>query len=178
MRVSAALAAAAVAAVAYAGGCGGGGVLTLEVSSASFQDGHQIPLVHTCDGDNTSPALSWGGLPDGTASLAVIMDDPDARGWVHWVLFDLPPETRELPEGIVHDSDRPGGGVHGRGNAGVGYFGPCPPKGRGPHRYSFRVYALDSHLGLPAGSSKTEVDAAMRGHIMAMGELVGVYERS
>jgi Raf kinase inhibitor-like YbhB/YbcL family protein len=105
------------------------------------------------------------------------MDDPDARGWVHWVLFDLPADTRGLEEGIPPDAVSPAGGVHGRGNAGAGYFGPCPPENRGPHRYSFRVYALDARLELPTGSSKAEVDAAMSGHVLATGELVGVYER-
>jgi hypothetical protein len=158
-------------------GCGGVSVESLEVSSAAFQQGERIPVVHTCDGDNVSPPLGWSAPPDGTLSLTVIMDDPDARGWVHWVLFDLPADTRALAEGIPPDAPTPAGGIHGSGNSGAGYFGPCPPEHRGPHRYSFRVYALDSPLGLPSGSSKAEVGAAMQGHVLAMGELTGTYER-
>jgi len=107
----------------------------------------------------------------------VIMDDPDARGWVHWVLFDLPGDVRSLPEGIAPDAPEPAGGAPGKGTAAIGYVGPCPPQHDGPHRYSFRVYALDSKLGLPSGASKMDVDRAMRGHILSSGELVGTYSR-
>lgn len=165
------------AALLFLTGCGTVITPTLQLSSSAFEHGGRIPVAHTCDGANLSPPLSWSAPPEGTASLAVIMDDPDARGFVHWVLFDLPPDVQALAGGIPPDQPIPGGAVQGAGGGGVGYFGPCPPEHRGPHRYSLRVYALDSHLGLPKGASKAEVDAAMRGHILAMGELVGVYER-
>ena len=167
-----------VAAVLFClGGCGSQEGGTLRVSSPSFAGGERIPVLHTCDGANVSPALEWATPPSGTRSLAVIMDDPDARGWVHWVLFDLPADALSLPEGIPADAPEPAGGVHGKGTAAIGYVGPCPPEHDGPHHYSFRVYALDSRLGLPSGASKVEVERAMRGHILSSGELMGTYSR-
>jgi Raf kinase inhibitor-like YbhB/YbcL family protein len=166
-----------VAVLACFGGCRSLEHGTLRVSSPAFADGGRIPVLHTCDGGNISPALEWTAPPANTRSLAVIMDDPDARGWVHWVLFDLPADVRSLPEGIPPSAPHPAGGVYGKGNAGIGYVGPCPPEHGGPHRYSFRVYALDSRLDLPSGASKAEVKRAMRGHVLSSGELVGMYSR-
>jgi Raf kinase inhibitor-like YbhB/YbcL family protein len=158
-------------------GCGSQESSALRVSSPAFENGERIPVQYTCDGANVSPPLQWMAPPSGTRSLSMIMDDPDARGWVHWVLFDLPADVRSLPEGIPPDALKPMGGVHGRGTAAVGYVGPCPPEHDGPHHYSFRVYALDSRLELPSGTSKTDVERAMRGHILMSGELVGIYSR-
>jgi Raf kinase inhibitor-like YbhB/YbcL family protein len=155
-------------------GCGSHAV---DVSSPAFVDGGRIPAAHTCDGANISPALQWSALPSGTQSLVVIMDDPDARGWVHWVLFNVPGDTRSLPDGLAADDPAPAGGVHGRGTAAVGYVGPCPPEHGGQHRYTFRVYALDSRLGLPSGATKEDVERAMRGHVLSSGTLKGTYSR-
>ena len=159
------------------GACRSGDTGTLLVSSAAFADGERIPVRYTCDGDNVSPPLRWSEPPEGTRSFAVVMDDPDARGWVHWVLFDLPGGTRALPERVPSESSVRELGVAGSGNAGLGYFGPCPPRGDRPHRYSFRVYALDARLGLPAGAVKRDVERAMIGHVLAAGELTGTYGR-
>jgi Raf kinase inhibitor-like YbhB/YbcL family protein len=158
-------------------GCSSREGALLRVSSPAFTDGGRIPAVYTCDGANVSPPLQWSPPPEGTRSLALIMDDPDARGWVHWVLFDLPADLRALPGSVPSDAPEPAGGVHGKGTAVAGYFGPCPPEHGGPHHYSFRVYALDSRLGLATGASKEEVERAMRGHILSSGELVGTYSR-
>jgi Raf kinase inhibitor-like YbhB/YbcL family protein len=177
MRKAGLVVALASAILVCVSGCGGVTVKALEVSSDAFGQGEPIPAVHTCDGDDLSPPLSWSDPPEGTVSLAVIMDDPDARGWVHWVIFDLPADARGLATGIPQDAARPAGGIQGSGNSGAGYHGPCPPRRRGAHRYSFRVYALDSRLELPEGASKAQVVQAMEGHILAEGELIGIYER-
>ena len=146
---------------------------TLSVTSTAFADGGMIPARHTCDGDGVNPPLSFGDVPSGTQSLALIMDDPDApRGtWVHWVKFDITPTTRVVAEGIEPD------GVAGKGTSGnIAYEGPCPPDRE--HRYFFKVYALDTTLMLPEGASKEDVAEAMRGHILAEGQLMGRYNRN
>jgi Raf kinase inhibitor-like YbhB/YbcL family protein len=150
---------------------------SLSLSSKAFLDGGQIPAVYTCDGLNVSPPLAWGSPPAGTVSVAVIVDDPDARAWAHWVLFNLPGWTRALPEGIGNGTAQPGGGTRGRGDGGLDYFGPCPPVGDAPHRYSFRVYALDAWVHLAEGATRDDLVAAMGGHILAQGELTGLYGR-
>ncbi|MDP2648797.1 MAG: YbhB/YbcL family Raf kinase inhibitor-like protein [bacterium] len=159
----------------------------LTLSSTAFESGASIPSRFTCDGDNASPPLSFGGVPEGAVSLALIMDDPDIPQAVkdsmhigvfdHWVLYDLPPNTGSLEEG---SPPADGAGVEGVNGAGKGgYTGPCPPKQYEPteHRYFFRLYALDTKLDLPAGSTKAEVLSAMQGHILAEAELMGKYER-
>lgn len=149
--------------------------MAMRVSSPAFAEGATIPRRHTCEGEDRAPELNWSGAPPETRSFVLIMDDPDApRGtFTHWVLFDLPASLSGLPEG------RPGVGVEGSNDFGrVGYGGPCPPSGHGPHRYFFRLYALDREsLGLPRGASRREVEAAMRGHVLAEGQLMGRYER-
>ncbi len=147
--------------------------MTIQLTSSAFMEGGNIPRRHTCDGEDFSPPLSWSGIPAGTVSLALIVDDPDApRGdWVHWVLVDLPPDLNGLPEGVA------GTGTAGKNDFGrLGYGGPCPPKGRN-HRYYFKLYALDQTLGLKSGATKEDVEAAMAGHILAQGELMGRYGR-
>ena len=149
------------------------------VTSPSFQNGGSIPKKFTCDGADVSPELQLAAPPSGTQSFALIADDPDAPvgTWVHWVLFDLPAETKALPEDVAKVDQPPTGGRQGRNDfRKVGYGGPCPPPGK-PHRYFFRVYALDGKVGLKAGASRQELDKAMQGHILATAELMGKYQR-
>jgi len=155
----------------------------MELSSPAFEPGGRIPARHTCDGEDLSPPLAWQGLPAGTRRLTVIMDDPDAPPgtWVHWVLYDLPPDAGGLEEGVPKNAALDSGASHGvcwgvSSYSRVGYHGPCPPPGA-PHRYSFRLYALDSPLGLPPKASKERVERAMEGHVLAVAELVGLYGR-
>jgi Raf kinase inhibitor-like YbhB/YbcL family protein len=173
----------ALAAGGRAGGPGpegqGGTAMKLEVRSTSFSEGGEIPRRHTCDGEDLSPALAWGEVPAGTASLALICDDPDAPvgTWVHWVLFDLPPETRQLAEALSKDERPAGGGVQGVTDfRRHGYGGPCPPRGPA-HRYFFKLYALDRRLGLGPEADKAAVVRAMEGHVLAEGRLMGRYRR-
>ncbi|HEY92894.1 MAG TPA: YbhB/YbcL family Raf kinase inhibitor-like protein [Dehalococcoidia bacterium] len=151
--------------------------MTLSLSSIAFQDGEGIPVKHTCEGQDVSPPLMWSELPQGTQSLALIVDDPDAPGGVfnHWVLFNIPSDNRRLPEAVPTQAQLPSGALQGRNGFGrVGYGGPCPPPGR-PHRYCFTLYALDRVLDLKAGVSKKQVLDAMQGHILAQGKLTGTY---
>lgn len=144
--------------------------------SPAYESDEEIPVVHTCDGDDTSPALIWESLPEGAASLALVFDDPDAGGWVHWIAYDLSPGLDSLPAGLGSEVELPGGGQQGANTWGeLGYGGPCPPSGR--HRYVFTLYALDSDLGLAAGASAVEVLAAAEGHVLAAAELAGTYQR-
>jgi Raf kinase inhibitor-like YbhB/YbcL family protein len=133
----------------------------------------------TCDGSDTSPALSWSAPPQGTQSFALILEDPDAprRTWVHWLLYDLPANERELPEGVPPEGQLPSGARQGRNDFGkIGYGGPCPPPGPA-HRYYFKLYALDKRLDLRAGATRAQVDRSMRGHIVAQADLMGRYRR-
>jgi len=153
---------------------------TLRLKTSAFTPGTEIPVPFTRDGSDTSPALAWSAPPENTRSLALIADDPDAPGrtWVHWVLYDLPPEARQLPEGIPPEGALTSGARQGRNDFGtIGYGGPCPPPGPA-HRYYFKLYALDRTLGLPAGATRAQVERAMRGHILAQGELMGRYGRA
>lgn len=154
------------------------GGVAMKITSAAFQDGGLIPRKYTCDGEDLSPPLAWADLPRETQSIALIADDPDApRGtWVHWVIYDLPPEARELSEGVPPADTLPNGAKQGRNDFGkIGYGGPCPP--RGTHRYFFKLYALDRKLGLPAGKTKQELLDAMRGYVLAEAQLMGRYGR-
>lgn len=149
------------------------------LTSSSFEHGQSIPLRHTADGVNTSPSLAWTGPPDQAKSHVLICDDPDApRGvWVHWVLYDLPATIQLLAEGTPGDPTLLGGGTHGKTDFGTfGYGGPAPPKGK-PHHYYFKLYSLDIELGLSAGATKADVLAAMDGHVLDTGELMGTYGR-
>lgn len=150
----------------------------MELKSSAFGYGQSIPVRYTCDGQDISPPLEWTDPPPGTQSFALIMDDPDAPVgvWDHWVLFNIPPETRSLPEGVPPDPDLAQGGRHGRNSwKRLGYGGPCPPGGT--HRYFFRLYALDTVLNLSSGATKKDVLRAMEGHILAQAELMGTYRR-
>ncbi len=151
----------------------------MQVSTKSFSAGGEIPKRYTCDGADVSPQLSWSDPPQGSQSLALIADDPDApRGtWTHWVVYDLPARTKELAEDVRKVDQIPGGGSQGRNDFGkIGYGGPCPPPGK-PHRYFFRVFALDKTLGLKPGASRKEVENAMQGHVLEQGEVMGRYGR-
>lgn len=150
------------------------------LTSTAFAAGGAIPKVHTCDGGDTSPPLRWSQVPAGTTSLALLCDDPDApRGtWVHWILFDLDPATGELASGVPATRGLPGGASQGLNDFGkIGYGGPCPPPGHGPHRYYFRLLALDRKLGLSPGATMKQVLAGAEGHVLARAELLGRYER-
>lgn len=152
--------------------------MAFQVTTTAFRDGGPIPKKSTCDGPDVSPALSWSDPPAGTKSLAIIADDPDAPGgtWVHWVLYDLPADTRKLPEGVAKDRELPNGALQGRNDFGkIGYNGPCPPRGS-THRYFFKLYALDSKTGLKAGATKSDLEHAMKGHILAQAQFIGKYQ--
>lgn len=151
----------------------------MKLESPIFTANGMIPSYYTCDGQDISPALSWDAPPTGTQSLALIVDDPDAPGYifVHWVVYDIPAEVRHLPEAVPPQATLLNGGVQGKNDFGnLGYGGPCPPSG--VHRYFFKLYALDRALGLESGATKAQLEAAMSGHILAMAELIGQYARS
>ncbi|MHC4135841.1 MAG: YbhB/YbcL family Raf kinase inhibitor-like protein [Planctomycetota bacterium] len=173
-------------ALLVAGGCAGGEgekkpekrrKTVLTVRSNAFASGTRIPKRHAYEGEgeNVSPALSWSGVPRKTRELALLCDDPDApveEPWVHWVLYRIPPAATGIPEGAT------AGGTAGKNSWGeTAWGGPMPPKGHGTHHYYFKVFALAVPLQLEAGATKQELLAAMQGHILAEGELVGTYSR-
>jgi hypothetical protein len=146
----------------------------VELSSSAFAPGGRIPRRHTCDGEDVSPPLAWARLPEGTTSLAVVMDDPDAPGgtFTHWTAWGVEPAAGGLEEG----ARLPVEGANGFG--GLGYRGPCPPRRHGDHRYVFTLYALAAPLALGAGAARKELDRAVRGAtVLGTGELVGLYGR-
>jgi Raf kinase inhibitor-like YbhB/YbcL family protein len=153
--------------------------MSLQISSTAFSAGETIPKKFTCDGPDVSPQLKWNDPPADTQSIALIMDDPDAPvgTWVHWVLYDLPAATRELSEGVPKQEQLSSGARQGRNDFGkIGYSGPCPPAGQ-PHRYFFKMYALNAKLGLKAGATKADLERAIKGHVLAQAELIGRYGR-
>jgi hypothetical protein len=157
--------------------------MPLTLSSTAFTHNGGIPARYTCEGDDMTPALDWENIPANTRSLVLIVDDPDApdpeapqRTWVHWVLYNLPPEATGLPEGTA-SADLPGGTGEGLNDWNrPGYGGPCPPVGR--HRYFHKLYALDTRLPEMGSPTKADIEAAMAGHIIAQTELVGTYEKA
>jgi Raf kinase inhibitor-like YbhB/YbcL family protein len=154
--------------------------MTFSLQCAAFANEGDIPKKHTCDGTDVSPALSWSDPPAGTRSLCLIMDDPDAPAgtWVHWVLYDLPAQTRALPEGVPKERELKDGSRQGRNDfSRPGYGGPCPPRGAA-HRYYFRLYALDAPPGLPPGATKADVERAIEGHVLAQAQIMGRYKRA
>lgn len=151
----------------------------MELKSSAFKDGEAIPARYTCEGENISPELTWSGVPGGTQSFALIMDDPDAPSGVftHWVIFNIPADSRELSEAVPTQSQLPSGALQGRTDFGrIGYGGPCPPPGS-PHHYRFTLYALEKQLELAAGTSKRPMLNAAAGHILAQAKIVGIYQR-
>lgn len=157
--------------------------MSLTITSAAFEPGGEVPRRHTCEGEDLSPALAWSGVPAGTASLALVVDDPDApdperprRTWVHWVLYDLPPDSTGLAEGAGTGGPRPAGARDGTNDwKRPGWGGPCPPIGR--HRYFFKLYALDRRLGDLGRPTKAELEQAMEGRVLARAELMGTYRK-
>ena len=149
--------------------------MAFTLTAAAFAEGGTIPAKFTCEGADVSPELRWSDAPGGTRSYALIVDDPDAPvgTFTHWVLFDIPADRASLAEGtgVV--------GVTGKNDFGrAGYGGPCPPRGHGPHRYFFTLYALDvASLKLKAGADRRQVEAALRGHTLAQAQYLGHYER-
>ena len=156
--------------------------MSFTLRAAAFADGAEIPRLYTCEGDDRSPALAWSGAPDGTQSLALIVDDPDApdpaaplRTWVHWVLYNLPATSSELPDGVIA-AGLPAPTHEGQNDwRQTGWRGPCPPIGR--HRYHFKLYALDRVLPDLGRATKADVEKAMAGHVLAQATLVGTYQR-
>lgn len=157
----------------------------MRLTSSAFGDGDRIPRRHTADGADLSPPLTWSDVPSGTVELALTVDDPDApraEPWVHWVLYGIAGDRRELPEGIAREGApaSPAGaaqGVNSFSDDRLGYRGPAPPKGHGPHHYHFTLHALDTALGLAPGVTKEALLEAMDGHVLATAKLMGVYER-
>ena len=150
----------------------------LEIKSKAFEEGGSIPKKYTCDGPDISPPLSWSSVPNGTKSIALICDDPDAPvgTWVHWVLYDLPANINNLSENIPPNKTLKNGAKQGTNDfRKIGYGGPCPPGGT--HRYYFKLYALDTQLNLNPGSTKKQLLKAMKGHILAQAKLMGKYKR-
>jgi len=150
------------------------------VSSTSFFPNDTLFLISTCEGVDESPALRWTGYPANTNSFAIIADDPDAPNgtWVHWVVYDIPRKVTFLEANMGYYEVMYHGAKHGVNDFGTKkYGGPCPPKGHGPHRYFFKIYALDMMLNLNPGLTKDELLKAMEGHIVARGTIMGYYER-
>ncbi len=152
--------------------------MAITITSSGFTEGGMIPKKYTCDADDISPDLKWSGVPKEAKSLALICDDPDAPvgTWVHWVLFNLPADVSTLSAGVAPDAVLKNGALHGKNDfRKLGYGGPCPPGGT--HRYFFKIYALDTLLSLESGSTKAQLLAAMKSHILAEGQLMGKYKR-
>jgi Raf kinase inhibitor-like YbhB/YbcL family protein len=149
----------------------------LKIESLAFKNNGKIPSQYTCDGDNSSPALIFENIPPETVSLVLIVDDPDVsesikpdKLWTHWIIWDIPPETKEIPHGGKVE------GTVGKNSSGAfSYEGPCPPEGE--HRYYFKLFALDTKLELPAETDRAQIEKAMEGHIIEQTELMGRYER-
>lgn len=154
----------------------------MQLTSSAFADNGTIPLKHTCEGADVSPSMAWSGIPDGTKTLALIVDDPDAPDpaapkmtWVHWVLYNLPPDAKGLAEGVL-SAQLPAGTRQGRNDWGrTAYGGPCPPVGR--HRYFHKLYALDAALPDLREPTKAQLEQAMKGHVLAQAQVVGTYQK-
>ena len=151
--------------------------MSFKLTSIAFAYEDPIPMKYTCDGDDISPPLQWSEPPPGTQSFALIVDDPDARGtWDHWLIFNLPAGTLALPEAVPTESDLADGSKQGLNSwKKLGYGGPCPPGG--PHRYFFKLYALDTVLDLEAGATKEQLLRGMEGHVLDQTDLMGKYTR-
>lgn len=150
----------------------------MKLTSSAFSDDAMIPVRYTCTGDDFSPPLAWSDIPAGAKSLALIADDPDAPAgtWVHWVAFNLPVTAAGFPQGIKDEKLLPGGGTQGTNSwRRIGYGGPCPPSGT--HRYFFKLYALDTTLSLGNNAAAKDLQAAMKGHILAETQLTGRFKR-
>jgi Raf kinase inhibitor-like YbhB/YbcL family protein len=156
-----------------------GVAMSIQLTSTAFGEGKPIPAKYTCDGADVSPPLKWSNVPNGTKSIALISDDPDAPvgTWVHWVIYNIPPDVTELAEGVPKSEVLTNGARQGMTDfKRIGYGGPCPPPGR-PHRYFFKIHALDTKLDLKPGATKQQLLRTMEGHILAEGQLMGTYKR-
>ena len=148
------------------------------ITSTAFEEDGTIPVIYSCDGADISPELNWTGVPEGTQSFALILDDPDAPGgtFTHWVIFNIPADATGLEENVPKTATLASGAIQGRNSFGmIGYGGPCPPLGQS-HRYFFTVYALDTALDLASGASKAQLLAAIEGHILAEAEIMGNFQ--
>lgn len=166
---------------AQSGSTKAGQAMAWQLTSSAFDDGAEIPADHTCSGKDVSPPLAWTDPPEGTAQFALVCDDPDAPSgnWVHWVIYAIAPQVRELPQGVAVTAKvlEPEGALQGVNDfKEIGYRGPCPPPGK-PHRYVFTLYALGEAMTLKPGATRAELAAAMEGRIIAQTELVGTYGR-
>jgi Raf kinase inhibitor-like YbhB/YbcL family protein len=153
--------------------------MSLAIRTGAFGNGAEIPKKYTCSGGDISPALSWSDAPQNTKSIALIVDDPDAPGgtWTHWVIWDIPAQEGELPEGVPANEVLTNGARQGKNDFGrIGYGGPCPPSGKA-HRYFFRLYALDKVLELKAGSERPDLEDAMKRHVLMQAEWMGTFRR-
>lgn len=151
---------------------------TLQLTSSSFEADAAIPAKYSCDGEDVSPALAWTDPPAATKGFALVMDDPDApnKTVVHWLLYDLPASTRKLPEAVPKQATLPDGSLQGQNSHGrTGYSGPCPPHGV-VHHYFFKLYALDQRTGLKPGATKAQLEAAIKGRILAKAQRIGRFE--
>jgi len=154
--------------------------VAFRLESTAFKSGGPIPKKYACDGEDISPPLTWADVPSGTQSFALICDDPDApiMTWIHWVIYGIPADRRELKERMSTQEALDEGIMQGTNSWGrPGYGGPCPP-GRTTHRYFFRLYALDRMPELRPGRRKKDLEKAIRGHILAETQLMGLYSRS
>ncbi len=162
----------------------------MKLTSTAFKNGSTIDAKYTVEGEDISPPLAWSGAPAETVSFALVCDDPDApsrerpaaKPWVHWVLFNIPADVSKLPAGIPRQGELSQvvgarQGVNSWSSENIGYRGPAPPPGSGSHRYFFKLYALETKLELDTGATKEQLLAAMSGHVLAEGELMGTYER-
>ncbi|HEX4000014.1 MAG TPA: YbhB/YbcL family Raf kinase inhibitor-like protein [Pirellulales bacterium] len=162
----------------------GANAMTISITSSAFKAGEPIPAQYTADGKDISPPLAWTGAPRATKEFVLICDDPDApsaQPWVHWVMYKIPADTKSLAEAIPRETNPPSPagavqGINSFGKGKLGYLGPSPPKGK-PHHYHFHLYALDTTLPATPGLDKEKVLAAMKGHMIGEGELIGTYQR-
>ncbi len=151
----------------------------MQISTNSFPTEGTIPKKFTCDAQDVSPALAWTGAPRNTKAFALIADDPDAPvgTWTHWLIWNIPAGVHQLAEGIAKSPQLPDGSRQGKNDfKKVGYNGPCPPPGK-PHRYYFKLFALDGSIDTKAGAAREELEAAMKGHVVAAAEVMGRYGR-
>jgi Raf kinase inhibitor-like YbhB/YbcL family protein len=151
----------------------------MRLFSPAFSEGETIPAKYTCDGENMSPALEWADVPEGTRTFALILDDPDAPSglFLHWLIWNIPGTEKGMADGVGEEDGTASGGLQGRNGFGkLGYGGPCPPGGT--HRYYFHLFALDTDLDAPPGSTRERIERAMQGHVLATAELMGRYTRA
>lgn len=169
----------AILAISCSGIVNAADIAKIQIGSPAFANGDDIPEAYTCKGVDKSPALQWSGIPVGTKALALIIEDPDAPGgtFIHWVVYAIPADRRGLPEDVAKDEVVSGIGRQGiTGFGKVGYHGPCPPPGS-PHHYHFRLYALDTEVDPASSVDASKLEAAMQGHVLGTGEMVGLFQR-